>query len=130
MASGLGRGTSIFARPSIKTSGGRYERRLTRSVFPRAARLDGGRRTVLQIPHGRVGRTSSGATIPARRCTFAHAPLRSTGRLGPAALPWMPRTTSHARLGGHRDGADHQGVDGAVVGDLSGLGEGDDKFVA
>src|SRR6266550_3376372 len=129
-ASGLGRGTSIFERPSIKKSGGRYEGRLTRSVFPLAPGRDGGRRTALPSPQGRAGRTSSGATIPARRWTSGHALLHSTGRLGPAALPWMPRATWHPGLRRHRDGADHERVDGAVVGNLARLAEGDDKLVA
>src|SRR5437879_10887538 len=50
------------------------------------------------------------------------------------ARPWRSSMdTSHpsyAQLGGHRDGADHQRVNGAVVGDLSDLAEGHDKLVA
>src|ERR1700730_11675226 len=62
----------------------------------------------------------SGSTVPMLACApSTHSSARRSST-----------DTPHSRLRGHRDGADHQRVDGAVVGDLAGLVEGDDKLVA
>src|SRR6266550_3777252 len=58
-----------------------------------------------------------------------HGPNRGPRPLGPPVLALFHGATPD-RLLGHRDGADHQRVDGAVVGNLARLVEGDDKLVA
>src|SRR6266567_3953011 len=58
-----------------------------------------------------------------------HGPNRGPRPLGPPVLALFHGAPPD-RLLGHRDGADHQRVDGAVVGNLARLVEGDDKLVA